>query len=153
MCPGGRGALTPCVSWGWRGLKKNVGPPEDSFWNSPYVHLGFTHECSILAPLECLCSPFCALLDEGFPMKWPLFMGDLGQVIRDYPQHHGIGYLSMSTRDKRADYPRLSSEPWAVIPHRAHTDKKVARCWGSWCKHCPKSTWKFTTSPLRPPTS
>ena len=26
-CPGGRGALTPCVSWGWRGLKKNVAPP------------------------------------------------------------------------------------------------------------------------------
>ena len=23
-CPEGQGALTPCVSWGWRGLKKNV---------------------------------------------------------------------------------------------------------------------------------
>ena len=26
MCPGGRGALTPCVSWGWRGLKKKCPP-------------------------------------------------------------------------------------------------------------------------------
>ena len=26
-CPGGRGALTPCVSWGWRGLKKKSAPP------------------------------------------------------------------------------------------------------------------------------
>ena len=26
-CPGGREALTPCVSWGWRGLKKKCGPP------------------------------------------------------------------------------------------------------------------------------
>ena len=34
-CSGGWGALTPCVSWGWRGLKKNVPPPEDNFWNSP----------------------------------------------------------------------------------------------------------------------
>ena len=33
-CPEGRGALTPCVSWGWRGLKK-MRPPQDNFWNSP----------------------------------------------------------------------------------------------------------------------
>ena len=33
-CPEGRGALTPCVSWGWRCLKK-MRPPEDNFWNSP----------------------------------------------------------------------------------------------------------------------
>ena len=39
-CPEGRGALTPCVSWGWRGLKKNAAhPPKDNFWNSPYLLL------------------------------------------------------------------------------------------------------------------
>ena len=27
MCPGGRGTLTPCVSWGWRGLEKKMRPP------------------------------------------------------------------------------------------------------------------------------
>ena len=26
-CPEGREALTPCVSWGWTGLKKNVAHP------------------------------------------------------------------------------------------------------------------------------
>ena len=26
-CPEGQGALTPCVSWGWRGLKTNVAHP------------------------------------------------------------------------------------------------------------------------------
>ena len=36
-CPEGRRALTPCVSWRWRGLKTNAAhSPEGSFWNSPY---------------------------------------------------------------------------------------------------------------------
>ena len=33
-CPESRGALTPRVSWGWRGLKRNADPPGDNFWNS-----------------------------------------------------------------------------------------------------------------------
>ena len=33
-CPGGRGTLTPGVSWGWRGLNKMY-PLQDNFWNSP----------------------------------------------------------------------------------------------------------------------
>ena len=27
MCPGGQGALTPCVSWAWRGLGKKRWAP------------------------------------------------------------------------------------------------------------------------------
>ena len=32
MCPWGRGALTPCVSWGWRDLKKHAAHPPTGLW-------------------------------------------------------------------------------------------------------------------------
>ena len=40
-------ALTPCVSWGWRGLKP---PPRDNFWKQP---LGNFHLISVLLPYCC----------------------------------------------------------------------------------------------------